>query len=505
MNTGAKRPAIQPEKPLVWLLAAILFALSLLSFAYTGLKLFRTEGGSIFWLSAVLAVAVPGLCIPLFFALKKTPPKLLPLWLFLLALIPRLLFGMLAECAPVSDFANYHQFALWLHAGNRQAVQNIAQAYQLTEFAGLAVLNYALSLIFTAGLGGMQFASMVMSACIAVLIYSLGAQYRKSCGLAAALVYIFYPGAILASQILTNQHGATLFTLLSFLFLLRALRSKRFFPALGYASIGGVLLVISHFFHPSSIVTQIAVFCFLIFFAWTQKRGLLRALALSAAFLLTFQLALFAGTSALRHEQLLPAELETNSALAKIVVGLNPATGGTYSAEDYAAINATPSRSRNAYCIQIIKERISRPTLLLKTLAAKTFTTWVRTDNLFLFYEQGIEAGVHAGTPRAQTALAWAKALQHWDALFTAFLYAAAGIGVLCTLRQKPMNTCLRLLIWAILGWMAVHMLSEVQPRYRYYAMPMLSVFAGIGLAYLWQGRVWMKERVCVLFKKQTH
>lgn len=484
-----KRPP-KPERALEWLLLGMLGMFALLSFAYAGLKILRINGSVTLWASGCAVLSAICISLLLLRALKNASSVVISLAIFLLALLPRVLFGTLAECAPVSDFANYRQFALWLEEGNRELVAGIAQDYQLTEFAGLAVLNYLLAQLFTSSIGGMQLASAVISSLICTLIYHLGARYRKSCGIVAALAYAWYPASIVASQILTNQHGATLFALLSLLSLLRSVRAQRILPSAGYAVLSGALLVISHFFHPSSITTQIAVACFLGMTALHQNRAsIARILCSLVCFFLTFQLALSGCTGLLRSQQLLPEQLQTNSPLPKIVVGLNPETGGAYSAEDYASINALPPEERSAYCMQLIKERVSQPTEIIKTLAVKTFSMWVRTDNLFLFYAQGVESGAHAGTARAENALAWAEALQLWDALFLALIYVGAAVGLFCVLREHSSHTVVRLLLWVILGWMGAHMLSEIQPRYRYYPMPMLMVFWGIGSTYLWSKR----------------
>ena len=487
------------ERLLAQLWVAALAILSVLSLGYAGLKILRLRPNIIWGFSCFACIIALCLFYFSFRLLQRKPVALICPALLALALLPRIAFGMLAECLPVSDFTNYHQFALWLSQGDVQRVAAIAQDYQLAEFAGLAVLNYGLSLLFSPSVAGMILSSQVLSALLCPLIFLLGRQIHKPSALLAALLYAFYPGSIVSAQIITNQHGATLFALLAFLPLLQAAKEPRFLSSAAYAALGGVLLTVSHFFHPSSVVIRIAIACF---FLWTiLRQGRSASLRLPVAlccFFLVFHLSLHGSLLLLKSHQLLPESLHTDAALSKIAVGLNPDTNGAYSAADYHAINALPYEERNAYALQLITERVSQPAALLKTLASKTFSMWVRTDNLFLFYIQGVEAGAGEAAQQTQAALAWGDALQLWDALFLSALYACAAF-CLCDGQKSQNSAVLRLLLWVLSGWAGVHLLSEIQPRYRYFAMPMLALLAGIGLWHIWQN----KARMTVQIKKR--
>ena len=46
----------------------------------------------------------------------------------------------------------------------------------------------------------------------------------------------------------------------------------------------------------------------------------------------------------------------------------------------------------------------------------------------------------------------------------------------------------MELALWVLLGWMGAHVLLEVQTRYRYFAMPLLIMFAAYGCLRLVDG-----------------
>ncbi len=468
------------------LLAVFCAGFAFLSAGYAGLKLLRTDFSLVFWglfLFFGLAAALSGL---LFRLLQKTPAFAAGVCLFALALLVRVLFHLLARCAPVSDFANYLQMAVSLRSGDPGGVAAVVEHYQLPEFAGLAVLNCLLSFVFSPTLAGLQWASMVLAACIAAAVYCLGCRISKPWGLLAGLFYAWYPASILSSQVLTNQHGATLFALLSVLLLLRSLQAKNWLPALLFALAAGALLTVSHFFHPSSLPTRLAVVCFfaaLLLRGLRARKNLLRPLCCLVCFLLGFQLFYGAGLAGLRETKLIPPRQPPTTMLSKIVVGLNPETSGSYSLEDYTQISSLPPEERDAYCKKVILERLQKPAVLAKTLAVKTFNMWVRTDNLFVAYDEGVRAGADSGAPRGGFALDLARQLQLFDALFLALLYLGGALGLLFAPRRGE-DMPLSLMVWIVLGWLGTHVFSEVQPRYRYFAMPFLAILSAGG--WLW-------------------
>ena len=67
------------------------------------------------------------------------------------------------------------------------------------------------------------------------------------------------------------------------------------------------------------------------------------------------------------------------------------------------------------------------------------------------------------------------------DFFYVAAIYLFAFIGVLFGRNTHSLDL---LLILIILGWAAVHLLIEVQTRYRFLAMPLLCIFAGRGIRY---------------------
>jgi hypothetical protein len=49
------------------------------------------------------------------------------------------------------------------------------------------------------------------------------------------------------------------------------------------------------------------------------------------------------------------------------------------------------------------------------------------------------------------------------------------------------------LLTWALLGYVSTHLFIEIQPRYRYFAMPAICLLAALGFSKIWR-RIWRRD-----------
>lgn len=414
--------------------------------------------------------------------------------IFSLALIPRILFGFTFTGEQISDFGVYQQLGQAVVWGHPQFVADVVKQYQIREFAGLAVLNGLLGQIFSATTEGYQLASAVMTSFICVAVWLLGSQISRRVGYLAALMYCFYPASLVNTQLLTNQHCATLFGLLSIFVLYQAVKTEGgFVKTLSLGALSSLLLTASHLCHPSSITTRIAFVCYLVVLCiagWRQKKRLLRLIALLLCVVLVFTGALTLCLSILEQCGYLYEGQQNGTVLSHIVVGLNPETKGAYSKEDYAAIAAVPAEEQGAFALRIIKERLSDVGTAAKTLLGKTISIWVKTDNSFIFYEDMLKAAANQteSPARIERLIGLNSGLEFFDALYLTFVFAFAAVGIWLREKRKPLDIT-DLFVWVLLGWIGAQMLNEAQSRYRYFAMPFVMIFAAIGISRLLECR----------------
>lgn len=421
--------------------------------------------------------------------------------IFSLALIPRILFGFTFTGEQISDFGVYQQLGQAVVWGHPQFVADIVKQYQIREFAGLAVMNGFLGKIFSATTEGYQLANAVTTSLICVAVWLLGTQVSKRVGYLAGMMYCFYPASIVNTQLLTNQHCATLFGLLSILVLYQAVKTDgRFLKTLSLGALSALLLTASHLCHPSSITTRIAFICYLIMLCivgWKEKKRLPRLISLLLCVVLVFTGALALCFSVLEQCGYLYEGQRNGTVLSHIVVGLNPETKGAYSQEDYSSIAAVPAEEQSAFALRIIKDRLAHVGTAAKTLLGKTISIWVKTDNSFIFYEDMLKmASSQAESPeRIELLMGLNSGLEFFDALYLTFVFAFAAAGIWLRERRMPLDIT-DLFVWVLLGWIGAQMLNEAQSRYRYFAMPFVMIFAAVGISRLLERRKAKKERL---------
>ncbi len=402
----------------------------------------------------------------------KRRPWLWALVIFLLALAPRLYFYSRVQYVPQNDFANYVDMGIAFARGDFAYVASISAGYQIASFSGLGTLNGLIMLVFGASTRSLQLAECVITSLSSVMVYLVARRFDEGSAPAAGFLFALYPANIVFSQVTSNQHLAVFFALTSILFLLFAFSSARRVRAGVFAALSGLMILLSHYAHPSTITTLIAfgIFWLVLFFSsLRQKKELLRLCIIAVAFSAAF-FGLRTGADAwMRSAGLLSGDMLEGTSLSKVVVGLNPETGGAYSESDYGMVMDQPESEQAAFCWKIIRERLGQDDLA-GLFDVKILRTWMVKDTSFGWPFFGMES-----VPEDLSVLV--KAYTLLDFFYVAALFLFAWIGGL--LRRRGGAGDLLLLI--LLGWMGVHLFIEIQTRYRYFAMPFLMIFAAYG------------------------
>ena len=405
--------------------------------------------------------------------------------IFFLALGARLIAYQYIVYVPTSDFANYYDMGVAFVRGDYAFIANTAAGYHISSFSGLGVINGLIMMLSGTDVRSFQLAQCVITSLIAAVVYLLARRVDEASAPAAGLLFAFYPANIVFSQVTSNQHIAILFALLSIWMAILAFSQPGFLKAAGLALGSAVLLLLSYFSHPSTATTLIAfgILWLVVFFsALKKKQELLRLLLVCVVFCVGF-FALRAGAEVgMRAAGLSGESSASSNYLAKVVIGLNPDTVGGYSAEDWGSIWAQPEEEQNAFCIEVIRERLKQDDLF-GFFDAKILRMWMVPDVSFGWAMAG-----ETPTGQANAMLVerdnWLAGAKLLDFFYVAFLFVLAWVGGLLRRRGSAAD----LLLWVMLGWMGAHLLIEIQTRYRYFAMPLLMIFAAYGCFCLFGG-----------------
>ena len=414
---------------------------------------------------------------------------------FLIALISRLLMRYWIVMYPNGDMENYYRMGIAFCEGNFPFIRQAVSDWGIPEFSGMAVLYGMLGKVFAPTIDGYQLAFSVINACTCLLVFLIADRIHRSSALYGAFLFMLYPSNLLFSQVFSHQHLNLLFTLCSIYLVILAVDSGKWAARIPLSVSAGLLLLLAQYSHPSAAPTMLAVLLFLLILViGSLKDGFRRPLQLFCL-LCCFFAAYFgsrAGSRALLiRSGLLDENLASDSIYyAKIAMGLNHETNGMYSAEDTALFFSLPAKEeKNRVAKELIRERTADFRQLMELLHEKMEIVWIFKDSavqwsFFGDYRRlesekarGIESELRDAYYQKQRTIGDAFSLL--DFFYVAAIYLFAFIGVLLGRNARPFDL---LLILIILGWAAVHLLIEVQTRYRFLAMPFLCIFAGRGI-----------------------
>jgi hypothetical protein len=317
------------------------------------------------------------------------------------------------------------------------------------------------------------------------LVYRLAALlFSERCGRIACLTFLFYIPNIIMCSVLTNQHLSAFLCLLGVLLLLGRRESGVRWAASGLAIGLGSLI------RPVGSVYLAAIALIWLTAGWRQWRAgherkatmtIVRVAALAATFYL---LQVVAGL-ALQASGITDRPLSGGDHYWKFMVGLNAQTDGLWNADDskYARqYPFGPERDRAEWAK--IRERLGHEPETAALLARKLVRMWGTGDASAYWSLMG------AGKAQAERGLnRWERAQYVWLCVFGALAMIALlrfGGGR----RVQPLLALL--LIYA-----AIHLVIEIQTRYRLDIMPVFIALQSYG-AYRVQSRIrgWLSPAV---------
>ena len=396
---------------------------------------------------------------------------------FLIALGVALLVGG----KPVQDFATMYQAACQMAQGSRQYLDN-EYFYNWAYQTGFTAYEALVIRLFGEGLLPLRVANALFMGGTGCLVYGVGRRFLPERGaLAASLLYALYPAPYFLSGVLTNQHIALFFYALG-LWLLA--RRERLSPlrALG----AGLCLSLGNVMRPIGAVVVLA----LVFWAAVRMLrwkgpGVLREGGLLLAAAVTYYASGEIFSALTRGLGLNPEGLANNLPAWKFVLGLNLESGGAWNQADYDAYYLLPRQEAGPAMEAVVGQRLSSLGVggFLRLFWKKSQTLWGSLEYLYWgFGHLDGQAPALGGLTLSQCL----NALNYWD---RGVFFLAFGLGAAALLRwlRRGAGAGLRLpvmLSFLLCGYYAVHLLIEVQARYRYFLMPTIALLAGWGL---WQ------------------
>ncbi len=385
----------------------------------------------------------------------------------------------LIDAVPVQDFKTMYTAAQELAQGGRGYLDNIYY-YNWAYQTGFVIYESLLLKFFGPGQLSLQIMNAIWLGGIGVLVHRIALCILPARAAAcAAILYAVYPAPYFLAAVLTNQHICVFFLYLAVWFLIR--RQEISF---GSALLAGGLIAIGNVMRPIGVVLILAIVCWqlvrLLLRKGMEGRRTVRNLAVVLiSYLMVFSLA----SAAVIWFGINPQGLSNNQPMWKFVLGLNQESNGAWNQFDYENYLMLPTEEADAAMREVVKERLGAGPLDLAKLAVrKSAVMW--GDLEYMYWGFGHLNGNERIGPF--TINQYTQILAFGDKGVYLVLFGLALLGALSLLRRGTYGGGGALLLSFLLcGYYAVHLIVEVQARYRYFLMPAVAVLAGYGIEML--------------------
>jgi len=436
-------------------------------------NLLRLSAGQ---LPVVLAGLLLG-CLVLFCCAKILRPfRGFASVLFLVRFALSLFFILWLSSQPVQDFATMYTAAGQLAEGSRAYLDNIYffnWAYQsaFVAYEALVITLFGNSLL------PLQLLNAVWLAGTNVLVYLIAKRFLpEKAAMTAGVLYAIYPAPLFLAGVLTNQH-LSVFLLYSALYLLlgKELTPRRTLGA-------GTIMALGNAMRPIGVIIMLAAVL------WLLIRALYRAALRSALHGLYVAASYFAVGAALSGLIVVtginPEGLSNNQPMWKFVVGLNQDSSGCWNRTDYETYLSLPTQEAHEAMTEAVKERLSvGPAALADLARRKSAVMWAGNEDLYWGFGHLDQDAAALTFP---VTLSWNSIqllLGSLDKGVYLLAFGLALMGLLLRLRKSEQCGQSLPLVLLLCGYYAVHLIVEVQSRYRYFLMPCVFLLAGIAIS----------------------
>lgn len=428
---------------------------------------------------AVLGGLLVGVCAILLCRKYLRPARGFALVLFALRFALALFFILWLDSQPVQDFQTLYAAAGQLAQGSHTYLDNLYffnWAYQSAFMAYEALVIF----LFGPSLLPLQLLNALYLSLTNVLVYLIARRLTgERAAMTAGVLYALYPAPLFLAGVLTNQH---LSVCLFYAGIYLLVKDKELSPARTLGA--GVLLALGNAMRPIGVIPLLAALIWCVLRALTHKRwrSVLRGGLVAAGYFAVGA----ALTGLIVYGGINPEGLGNNQPMWKFVVGLNQDSNGCWNSADYDAFLSLPTQQAHEAMTQTVRERLSVGIPKLAGLVwRKNAVMWAANEDLYWGFGH-LEPDAAALT--FPVTLSWNRIqllLGGVDKGMYLLAFALALVGLLGPLKKSERCGRTLLLTLLVCGYCTVHLIVEVQVRYRYFLMPCIFLLAGLALARL--------------------
>lgn len=411
-----------------------------------------------------------------------------------LGFVLRVWYVFAVPTQPMSDFALLYSSAQQTASGD-MSWANVTEGYfSWWQYQIPFVLYEALIIKLTHSLAALKLMNVLWSVGINYLIYRLAARcVGRRCALSAAFIYAVYPGQLMMTSVLTNQHISMFFLLLGAVMLLEA-------RSLWLCALAGVFFALGNLMRPEAILVIAAVCCvgLCVFVERPSGKALSKLLITLTAVILCYAAFQKAAELVLGALGYAPYGIGNSVPEWKLIVGLDAENGGMVTDKYIYLLNIPDPVERAKAAEAVISGHISNHAALPQLFASKLLMFWtIMDDAAYMLCGVNSWEYVLGGI----TIENMVYTLNYFELAVRCLAYLLAALSCVMLARAAFTGRGRRsypgaLFAAAVLWGTALsYLIIEVQPRYRYFAMPFVFILAACAfecvqtkpLSHLWK------------------
>lgn len=403
-----------------------------------------------------------------YFLYRIKDKKYFLIGLFIVALIIRIVWVLNINSEPVSDFTQMYKGAQNMLNGQIDTIKNSEYFNVWVYQLGFTFFQFNIIKLFGDSIIVLKITSAIISACIPLVIYLICKSLRNSkTARIPALIYCFYITSIAMTSVLTNQHLSTLLTYIGIYILIS--REKKILSLI----FSGIIISVGNIIRPEGIIVIIAIVLFLFFKDFENIKMpnvfMIKNIGRPLIIVLVYLLTGIMVSMVFKQLGYTDYSLSNREPYWKFVVGLNSKHGGLWNSEDGALVRKYPlGKDRDDYEKKLILDRIKDKRGILNLFKQKFSYMWTKNDwgsiSFSLNYEGASEKLVNS--------LLKIEKIQFVGIIVLAFL------SVLLSIIRKTKFSYYHFFMIILIGYVLVHLIVEVQTRYRYFIVPTMLILS---------------------------
>ncbi|GGD10387.1 ArnT family glycosyltransferase [Pontibacillus salipaludis] len=388
------------------------------------------------------------------------------------AFIARFIWIFNADTQIYSDFSMLYNGAVMASNGDFSFTENSYFTKWVYQMGFVIYEAFVISLLGDHPFV-LKFINVLVGTGTVGIIYLIGKSvFNELVGRVAGVLYAIYIPAIVMTSVLTNQYLAT-FLILSGIYLLVERFEKGKISWLWI----GILFALGHIIRPIGPLVILAVGIFIMVVYVLKGNNKFTSSGKLLGILGTFFFVQMIISQAFIGAGITDYPLENRDPLWKFVVGLNHETTGTYSRKDARILSSLEGDAKEEKQKEMIEQRLSDKKEVFILAKDKFKLMWGDLDAAVNWSLYGIEA------PDTKPLL-----FKIEKAMFTIFfLFGTVALFALFKFKESEVNPGYLFLLLLIIGYAMIHLIIEIQTRYRFFIMPSLIIVQSYGIYVIWQ------------------